>query len=294
MTSTSTRTGPPRADCIADSAGGITFDIVGDASPGAALVLRRRGGKTAADVMRLPLTPAGEGRLRAVLPSTVELPEGRWDAFTTHGDEDAGEQRIEPGIRDLRSLVDRAPDPGRAQVAVRIPYPTLDGKLAVRSWLRAPHAEAGALTFARGAMTLEGRLYGAGPGGAMVVEARLRGAKKDVYRAPVTVRDDGTFTFTLAYEPLAEGRGDEQRLWDLWLCPADAEPGQAAGIRVGRILDDVWDKKGVFRYPVRPVEGPKVTRPTTAYPYFTVDNDLSVRLDTAKQEREQGQGQGQK
>ncbi len=73
MTSTSTRTEPPRADCIADSAGGITFDIVGDASPGAVLVLRRRGGKTAADVMRLPLTPAGEGRLRAVLPSTVEL-----------------------------------------------------------------------------------------------------------------------------------------------------------------------------------------------------------------------------
>ncbi|MBT2490352.1 hypothetical protein J7E96_17875 [Streptomyces sp. ISL-96] len=283
MTSTSTRTEPPRADCIADSAGGVTFDIVGDASPGAVLVLRRRGGKTAADVMRLPLTPTGHDRSRAVLPSTVELAEGRWDAFTAHGDE-TGEQRIEPGIRDLRSLVDRAPDPGRAQVAVRIPYPTADGKLAVRSWLRAPHAEAGTITFAQGAMTLEGRLYGAGTGlgGGAVLEARLRGAKKDVHRVPVTLREDGTFTFTLEYEPLAEGRGDEQRLWDLWLCPAEAEPGQAAGIRVGRILDDVWDKKGVFRYPVRPVEGPRVTRPTTAYPYFTVDNDLSVRLDTLK------------
>ncbi|OEJ27603.1 hypothetical protein AR457_27215 [Streptomyces agglomeratus] len=281
MTSTPARTGPPRADCIADSAGGVTFDIVGEASPGAALVLRRRGGNTAADTVRLPLTPAGEGRLRAVLPSTVELAEGRWDVFTAYGDE-TEEQRVEPGIRDLRSLVDRAPDPGRARVAVRIPYPTVDGRLAVRSWLRSPHAEAGTVSLSHGAMTLEGRLYGAGLAGDAVAEARLRGATKDVHREPVTVREDGTFTFTLAYEPLAEGRGDEQRLWDLWLCPADAEPGQADGIRVGRILDDVWDKKGVFRYPVLPVEGPRVTRPTTAYPYFTVDNDLSVRLDTAK------------
>lgn len=281
MTGTPARTGPPRADCIADSAGGVTFDIVGEASPGAALVLRRRGGETAADVVRLPLTPAGEGRLRAVLPSTVELSEGRWDVFTAHGDE-TEEQRVEPGLRDLRSLVDRAPDPGRAQVAVRIPYPAADGRLAVRSWLRSPHAEAGAISFSPGAMTLEGRLYGAGPAGATVAEARLRGAKKDVHRAEAAVREDGTFTFTLAYEPLAEGRGDEQRLWDLWLCPADAEPGQAGGIRIGRILDDVWDKKGVFRYPVLPVGGPRVTRPTTAYPYFTVDNDLSVRLDTAR------------
>lgn len=277
MTSTSTRTEPPRAHCIADSAGGVTFDIVGDASPGAVLVLRRRGGKTAADVMRLPLTPAGEGRLRAVLPSTVELAEGRWDAFTTQGDE-TGEQRIEPGRRDLRSLVDRVPDPGRAQVAVRIPYPALDGKLAVRSWLRAPHAEAGTVTFAPGAMTVEGRLYGTGLGEGAAVEARLRGAEKEVRRAPVSGREDGMFTFTLAYETLAEGRDDEQRLWDLWLCPADGSPG----MRIGRILDDIWDKKAVFRYPVLPVEGPRVTRPTTAYPYYTADNDLSVRLDTAK------------
>ncbi|GAA1520378.1 hypothetical protein GCM10009730_29480 [Streptomyces albidochromogenes] len=281
MNTTPTRTEPPRADCIADSAGGITFDIVGEASPGAVLVLRRRGGTTAADVVRLPLTPTGEGRLRAVLPSTVELAEGRWDAFTTHGD-DSAEQRIEPGIRDLRSLVDRAPDPHRTQVAVRIPYPTVDGRLAVRCWLRAPHAEAGTIGFSHGAMTLEGRLYGAGLDSGAVAEARLRGARKDVHRVPVTVRPDGTFTFTLDYEPLAEGRGDEQRLWDLWLCPAEAEPGQAAGIRIGRILDDVWDKKGVFRYPVLPVEGSRVTRPTTAYPYFTVDNDLSVRLDTLR------------
>ncbi|MGR8011400.1 hypothetical protein [Streptomyces hypolithicus] len=288
MSTTPTRTGPPRADCIADSAGGVTFDIVGDDAPGAVLVLRRRGAvaPTPADVLRLPLTPAGDGRLRAVLPSTVELPEGRWDAFTTHGDE-SGEQHIEPGLRDLRSLVDRAPDPGRPQVAVRIPYPTADGRLAVRAWLRAPHAEAGAITFAHGAMTVQGQLYGAVLGEDAAVEARLRDAPKDDrLRVPVTGGRDGAFTFTLGYGPLSEGRGDEQRLWDLWLCPSGTPSGTQSGsggaVRLGRILDDVWDKKAIFRYPVLAAEGPQATRPTTAYPYFTVDNDLSVRLDSAK------------
>ncbi|WP_434588281.1 transferase [Streptomyces sp. A5-4] len=278
MTSTSTRTWPPRADCIADSAGGVTFDMAGEPSPGAALVLRRRGGKGAAAEMRLPLTPSGEGRLRAVLPSTVELAEGRWDALTTLGDATA-EQRVEPGIRDLRSLVDRDPEADRAQVAVRIPYPTADGRLAVRCWLRSPHAESGALAFGQGAMTAEGRLYGVELAAGAVVEARLRANKDLVHRVPVTGTGGGAFTFTLPYGPLADGRGDEQRLWDLWLCPTG--PHGAAGVRIGRILDDIWEKKGVFRYPVLPVED--AARPTTAYPYFTVDNDLSVRLDTAGQ-----------
>ena len=34
----------PRAHCIADSAGGLTFDVTGAGQPGATLVLRRQGG----------------------------------------------------------------------------------------------------------------------------------------------------------------------------------------------------------------------------------------------------------
>ncbi|MDX6362250.1 MAG: hypothetical protein QOC85_1253, partial [Streptomyces sp.] len=66
---------PPRADCIADSAGGLTFDITETGEPGdALLVLRRREGH---EEVSLPLTPAADGRLRAALPSSVALPEGR-------------------------------------------------------------------------------------------------------------------------------------------------------------------------------------------------------------------------
>ncbi|MFJ8648163.1 hypothetical protein ACIRNI_18860 [Streptomyces sp. NPDC093546] len=249
---------PPRADCVADAAGGITFDIavVDTAEP--ALVLRRRGGTGGpADEARLPLTPAGAGHLRAVLPSTMELPEGRWDVYL-------GERAVEPGIRDLRSLVDRIPDE-EGPVAVRIPYPTADGRLAVRSWVRGPHAEAGDLSFGEGACTVEGTLYGAGLGPGAVAEARLG---ERVHRVP-TAGEKGAFVFTLPYEPLAEDRpADGELLWELWLRPdADAEP-----VRVSRILDDVWDRKSVFVYPAHQAEGYR------AAPCYTTDNTLCVRV----------------
>ncbi|NDZ84894.1 hypothetical protein G3I23_04795, partial [Streptomyces sp. SID10115] len=67
--------GAPRADCIADSAGGLTFDVTDTAEPGteavAHLVLRLRdadSGEDTESTVRLPLTPSGDGRLRAALP----------------------------------------------------------------------------------------------------------------------------------------------------------------------------------------------------------------------------------
>ncbi|MER6997334.1 hypothetical protein [Streptomyces sp. NPDC000410] len=258
--STSTERRTPRADCIADSAGGVTFDIAGVAAPDAALVLRRRGGTAPEDTVRLPLTPAGAGHSRAVLPSTVELAEGRWDAYT---DDDVP---IEPGIRDLRALVDRIPEGGR--VAVRVPYPTVEGRLAVRSWVREPHAEAGDIGCASGSCTVEGALYGAELGEGAVAEARLGDR---VHEVPVS-GEGSTFTFTLPYATLAPEPGaapvEGQQLWTLWLrLAADARP-----VRISRILDDVWDRRNVFLYPAHQGDGYQAT------PLYTTDNDLCVRL----------------
>ncbi|MDN3293473.1 hypothetical protein QWM81_05350 [Streptomyces ficellus] len=249
--------GAPRADCLADSAGGITFDIVVVDTAEPVLVLRRRGGAGPADEARLPLTPAGEGHMRAVLPSTVELAEGRWDVYL-------GERPVEPGIRDLRALIDRVPDE-EGRVNVHLPYPTADGRLAVRSWVRGPHAEAGGLTFGEGTCTVDGMLYGAELGPGAVAEARLG---ERVHQVPAE-GGQGGFAFTLAYDPLAEPRPvDGQRLWELWLRPGPhAEP-----VRISRILDDVWDRKNVFVYPRHQGEG------YTAAPCYTSDNDLCVRV----------------
>jgi hypothetical protein len=258
----------PRADCIADAAGGITFDVAGAGAPDAVLVLKRRGGKGAADELRLPLTPSGDGASRAVLPSTLELAEGRWDTFFSRSGIDDGDA-VEPGIRDLRALVDQAPETDR--VTVRIPYPTADGRLAVRCWVRAPHAEAGAIGLApeQGAMTVEGVLYGAELGEGAVAEARLRSGGR-VHEVPVT-GEGRAFGFTLPYGSLAEQPVGDEQLWDLWLRPA----ADAAGIRISRILDDVWDRKSIFVYPKQS------TDTCVAAPCYTGDNDLCVRLTAA-------------
>ncbi|MFG3499399.1 hypothetical protein [Streptomyces sp. NPDC047928] len=248
--------GTPRADCVADSAGGITFDIADVQAAEPVLVLRRRGGSGPSDEARLPLTPSTEGHVRAVLPSTVELAEGRWDAYV-------GDHPVEPGIRDVRALLDRVPEPG-GPVAVRVPYPTAEGRLAVRSWVRHPHAEAGAIAVGEGTCTVEGVLYGAELGPGAVAEAR---SGERTHQVPA--RGDGnTFTFTLPYERLAEQPLAQQRLWQLWLRPdTGAEP-----VRVSRILDDVWDRKNIFVYPEHHGEGYR------AAPCYTADNDLGVRV----------------
>ncbi|MFD6435570.1 hypothetical protein [Streptomyces venezuelae] len=262
----------PRADCIADSAGGLTFDVTDPGEPGteavAHLVLRRRDADSADEDVRLPLTPSGDGRLRAALPSSVELPEGRWNAYAQVA---GGEpRRLMPGVNDLRSLVDRAPSGSRGHVAVRIPYATKQGNLSVRSWWRAPHAEAGELDITDAAMTVRGRVYGTALTDAGYVEAVRRDEKDVVLRADITA-EGPQFSFALEYGPLADrGAGP----WDLWLRPA-GESGPR--VRLARLLDDVPDKKAIFTYPVVPCATAEHGT-LEAGPYYTLDNDLSVRV----------------
>ncbi|MFE1176208.1 hypothetical protein [Streptomyces sp. NPDC058773] len=269
-----------RADCIADSAGGLTFDLNAPQDTrttwSAALVLRLRGGDGADDEVRLPLGPNGAGRLRAVLPSTVSLAEGRWNAYADLGD-GREPRRLLPGINDLRSLVDRRPLAGIGRLGVRIPYTTKFGNLALRSWLRGPHAEAGDILLAPDGMTVSGRLYGAVPGAGACVEARARRTPAAPGAAPVTVSvpltvEGADFTFTLPYDGPAGRweRGTEP--WDLWLLPAEG----ARPVRIARLLDDVADKKQVFSYPALPV--PAAAGELRVGPYYTLDNDLALRV----------------
>ncbi|MET7883901.1 hypothetical protein [Streptomyces avermitilis] len=255
---------PPRADCIADSAGGLTFDIGGSDEAGLAhLVLRRREDD---EEVRLPLTPSADGRLRAALPSSVELPEGRWDAYAqTAGGEP---QRLVPGVSDLRSLVDRGPG-AAGHVAVRIPYATKHGNLTVRSWLRAPHAEAGELRIGDGELQVSGRVYGAALAPGAYAELCRRGEPASVLTAEIASQQ-GEFRFTVDYGAMTAG------VWDLWLRPA-GEGG--ARVRIARLLDDIADKKPIFTYPKLTLETKH--GPAQAGPYYTADNELSVTVTSA-------------
>lgn len=266
---------PLRADCIGDSAGGLTFDVAARGNTGAALlVLRRRvtdAVDAVADTVSLPLAPAAEGRLRAALPSSVSLPEGRWDAYARLSD--GRPRRLVPGVTDLRSLAERTPSGLLGHVAVRIPYATRQGNLTVRSWLRAPHAEAVDLRLASGGLTVRGRVYGTElvPGADAELRARPddgEGGEGGAGVRRVEVAAERTeFAFTVPYDGLAPG------LWDLWLRPAgDAGPV----VRLARLLDDVAEKNPVLTFPRARVRTPH--GPVEAGPYYTRDNDLSLAV----------------
>ncbi|MFG1664375.1 transferase [Streptomyces sp. Y7] len=262
-----------RADCTADADGRLTF-VLRTPSTAARLLLRLRPGKGQPEkvLLTLDFEAAGDGRRRAVLEPGAELAEGRWDVYLLPGP-DAPRQRLRPGLRDLRTLVDGRLRDWPAPVAVRVPYVTKDGCLAVRAWLRTAHAEVEGIDVTDRSMTVRARLHGAALGGDATVRLRLRG-KGGTERTvvPVAEADGRGFSFTVHYGELADDAGPGNRVWDLFVRAGGAAGGETP-VRIGRLFDDIADRKEIFVLPAAALGG------TVVRPYYTVDNDLSVLAD---------------
>ncbi|MFF7949680.1 hypothetical protein [Streptomyces griseorubiginosus] len=256
----------PRAGCAVDADGRITFDVPG--AEGLRLLLRLRPKKGQPEeslhVLDLEVDPSDQGRAQAVLDADPVLAEGRWDVYLLQGSE---RTRLRPGPRDLRALVDGQLLERRGPLAVRVPYATKDGFLAVRTWLRPAHAEVGRVDVTDRTLTIAARLHGSPLTEGARVELRLRRDNGVTRTLEPLVRADGrAFSYTVD-DTLDLDPG----IWDMFLRPA---PG-AAPIRLARLLDDVADRKEVFVYPGVTV-GDAVVRP-----YYTVDNDLSLEVKRA-------------
>ncbi|WP_369244756.1 hypothetical protein [Streptomyces sp. R41] len=263
----------PRVDCVVDTDGRITFGLPMGSTEGHQLLLRLRPKKGQPEKVRhvLDLELADDGRRRAVLGPDAVLAEGRWDVYLLR-EPGSQRQRVRPGLRDLRALVDGHLHDRRSPLAVRIPYVTKDGCLAVRAWLRPAHAEVDGIDVTDRSMTVGARLHGASLGEGAVVCLRLRGGSGTLRVLEPRAGDDGrSFSFTVDYEELDAGTGAGSGVWDVFVQPAAAAPL----IRVARLLDDVADRKEVFVYPAV-THGGAVLRP-----YYTVDNDLSVTVTKA-------------
>ncbi|MGW0188700.1 hypothetical protein ACWDV7_23430 [Streptomyces sp. NPDC003362] len=256
----------PRVGCVVDDDGRIVFEAGTGAADGARLLLRLRPKKGQPEKVlhELALEADDHGRRRAVLGSDLVLAEGRWDVFLLW-EPGAERQRLRPGPRDLRALVDGRPRDRRAPLAVRIPYVTKDGHLAIRAWVRPAHAEVDRIDVTDRAVTVRARLHGVTLREEAAVRLRLRGGGGTVHTVrPVAGPDGHDFSVTVGHEELAAHTG----VWDVFLQPA----AEAPLIRLARLLDDVADRKEVFVYPAVPV-GDAAVRP-----YYTVDNDLSVEV----------------
>ncbi|MFF4349770.1 transferase [Streptomyces sp. NPDC001530] len=266
----------PRVGCTVDADGRITFDLPlrsDEEHEGQQLLLRLRPkrGQPEKVLHVLDLEPADDGRRRAVLGPQPVLAEGRWDVYLLRGPE-SQRQRLRPGLRDLRALVDGHLHDRPSPLAVRIPYVTKDGHLAVRAWLRPAHAEVDGIDVTDRSMTVGARLHGAPLLEGAVVRLRLRGASGTQRTLEPRAGNDGrTFSFTVDYEELAAETGVGSGVWDVFVQPA----AEAPRIRVARLLDDVADRKEVFVYPTLTVGGAALR------PYYTVDNDLSVEVTKA-------------
>lgn len=255
-----------RVTCVAEDDGRLTFALPLAAPDSAHLLLKARPRKGVPDpaVRRLPLEASRDGRVLAVLEPLPELEEGRWDAFLVR-EPDAEPQQLTAGPLDLRVLVDGARVDRPSPVAVRVPYRALDGFLAVRAWLRPAHAEAGAIEVGEKATTVTARLHGTELGEDAVVRLRGRRSRAERTLSPTAEADGRGLRFTVDHADLT---GVDVRYWDVHVLPA----ADAAPVRVGRVLDDVADRKHSFVYAAAPGGGQLVR------PYYTVDNDLSFEV----------------
>ncbi len=250
----------------------VLLSLPASARPGLLLQPRPKKGKPEGAARYVELEPAGQDRWRAVVEAAPALEEGHWDAYVMGV---PGEERtpLTPGLRDLRALVSGGRDDRATPVAVRIPYATKDGRLAVRTWWRAMHAEAGPIVLTDDSMTVTARLFGARLGEDATATLRRRGQGSAVRQVALRAEDGQDFSFTVDYADLvAEGGGRQAReapeFWDVYVHPAAGAPR----IRVGRLLDDIAERKAVFVYPAALLDGVSVR------PYYTVDNDLSVEV----------------
>jgi hypothetical protein len=266
----------PRADATVDEEGRLVVHVrlalPASARPGLLLQLRPKKGESEEAGRVVALEPTGPDEWRAVLETTPVLEEGRWDAYVVRA---PGEERtpLLPGLRDLRVLVSGEGDGRSAPLAVRIPYATKDGRLAVRAWLRDTHAEAGRIVLAGDSMTVAARLFGTRLGEGATASLHRRGQDTAVRRLALRSEDGKNISFTVDYQELvtgdgAPGAGAAPAIWDVYVRPAVG----ASRVRVARLLDDVADRKAVFVYPATTLGG------MTARPYYTVDNDLSVEV----------------
>ncbi|WP_216588798.1 glycosyltransferase family 4 protein [Streptomyces brasiliscabiei] len=233
--------------------------------------LRRDPGKRQVTVPVLPSADAPDTVLRASLgPAEHTLAEGRWDCYVAPR---GTNKRVRLAVRmvEQAALVGRAPGVDHRGVGAWIPYPTADGFLAVRTWLRPAHAEIDSVEVGEASVTVTATRYGAGAAVPLEAGAVVRVVSRvdSAYDFSVAARGVGErgVRFTVPYEEVMARRSAEHDLWDLRL--GDGE------VPVGRIGGDVVERRKTDVAPGR-VAGHPERGATRVRPYFTVNNELAL------------------
>lgn len=266
------RTLRPKARCTTDSSGGVRIKVnaSGVSGENLTLVLRHRHGDDETRVaLERPKDPKSPWTAE-LSHRRLTLAEGRWDLHVERA-EDGARRRLKAGLVEQRGLLTARPTPSTPGGAFAwwIPYATKDGYLALRTFHRPAHAEATALRTDTGSLTVEGTLHGAELGEG----AALLGVSRDgeAHNFTTTARPTGERTFRARVTTLPRPTEADKPLWDLFLRPSET----AAPVRVGRITDDIVDRKPTTKHP-----STTLTTPTggsvQAHYFFTTTNDVAI------------------
>ncbi|MFM9590841.1 glycosyltransferase family 4 protein [Streptomyces scabiei] len=229
--------------------------------------LRRDPGERQIIVPVLPSAGAPDTVLRVVLRRTEHtLAEGRWDCYVVPRGT-TKRLRLTARLVEQAALVGRAPRVGRAGVGAWIPYPTADGFLALRTWLRPAHAEIDTVEVGEESVTVTATLYGDADAVREGAEVRALSRTDTAYDFTVVARAVGerVVRFTVPYGEIMARRAVEHDLWDL----------RVAGVPVGRIGGDVVERRKTDLVPARVFPHAERGR-TRVRPYFTVRNELAL------------------
>ncbi|MFK4182596.1 glycosyltransferase family 4 protein [Streptomyces sparsogenes] len=267
----------PTASCRVAPDGNLTvlLDPTDLRGSGLALALTRRDDRDARRVapLSLPLRPPATAHApwTALLDRrALALTEGRWDLHVTRP-ADGARRRVHCRYAEGRGLLTLDPLPD-APFSWWIPYRTVDGYLALRTWHRPAHAEARTITPDAEALNVTGTLYGTTfPANATpTVLATPRLAPSRPFTLPVTALGPTDFRFTVPYAHIraAHAPSTKAPVWDLTLRLTPATPDDTAPLRVGRITGDIVDRNRTDLYPT--TDGIR--------PYLTKANNLAITM----------------
>ncbi|ARQ72618.1 hypothetical protein [Streptomyces marincola] len=151
-----------------------------------------------------------------------------------------------------------------------------------------PHAELARVWPRDGRLRLIGSLHGHDPVAgaaapwALLLVARRAPERVLAYPAPLA---GAAFDVSLPVADLAPGGIELPAVWDLFLSQEvtgrhTGRDGAPQGrLRVGRLLDDIEDKKKIMVFPGQPVA--TGAGPVLVKPYYTVKDNLSVEVAPA-------------
>ncbi|CQR64101.1 glycosyltransferase family 4 protein [Streptomyces leeuwenhoekii] len=249
---------PRHATARVDDRGSVHIEVgpLPERARGAELVLRRSGKN--GEEHRFPLSDSGE----ALVAWDAGLPHGTWEAALASpsgGEVPLTTDGYGCDTRDLLAV--ELPRPHGHPLALLLPHRHDDGRLRVRSALRAVHAEVGPVRVDDQAVRLRAELWGATLGRGAVVEAVHRRDKERVLTFEARDAGDGAFEAVVDCAALAREHGEEdgkEAIWDFWIRPEEGAPRAA----LAKLATDVLKPIDVFTFPRPVLTSGAVARPS--------------------------------